>query len=123
MSEPRGRPALPPPRPRPAGAPTALGGIRVLDFTRLIAGPYCTMLLSDLGAEVLKVEHPVTGDDSRQLRPPELGGLSSMFVMMNRGKRSIARHQLVYRCLGELVGREIHALSIEALTPEEAAAR
>ena len=39
------------------------------------------------------------------------------------GKRSIARHQLVYRCLGELVGREIHALSIEALTPEEAAAR
>ncbi len=39
------------------------------------------------------------------------------------GKRSIARHQLVYRCLGELVGREIHALPIEALTPEEAAAR
>ena len=39
------------------------------------------------------------------------------------GKRSIARHQLVYRCLGELVGREIHALSIEALTPEEASAR
>ena len=39
------------------------------------------------------------------------------------GKRSIARHQLVYRCLGELIGREIHALSIEALTPEEAAAR
>lgn len=90
MTDRSGRPALPSPRPRPAGAPTALGGIRVLDFTRLIAGPYCTMLLSDLGAEVLKVEHPVTGDDSRQLRPPEVGGLSSMFVMMNRGKRSIA---------------------------------
>ena len=90
MSTAGGRPELPPHRPRPSGAPTALGGLRVLDFSRLIAGPYCTMLLADLGADIMKVEHPVTGDDSRQLKPPELGGLSSMFVMMNRGKRSIA---------------------------------
>ena len=90
MTSQNARPSLPAPKARPAGAPTALDGIRVLDFTRLIAGPYCTMLLADLGADVIKVEHPVTGDDSRQLRPPELGGQSSMFLLMNRGKRSIA---------------------------------
>jgi len=83
------RPVLPAPTPRPAGAPTALGGTRVLDFTRMIAGPIATMLLADLGAEVIKVEDPATGDDSRGLKPPSLGDVSSLFAWGNRNKRSI----------------------------------
>ncbi|NYT60341.1 CoA transferase [Alcaligenaceae bacterium] len=73
-----------------SSAPPALQGVKVLDFTRLIAGPYGTMLLADLGAEVVKVEHPVTGDDSRGLRPPALAGESSCYVWANRNKRSLA---------------------------------
>lgn len=62
----------------------------MLDFTRLIAGPYGTMLLADLGADVIKVEHPATGDDSRGLKPPALAGESSCYVWANRNKRSLA---------------------------------
>ncbi len=82
--------ALPPPRPRPADAPVALQGVRVLDFSRLLAGPFATLLLADLGAEVIKVEHPAGGDDSRALLPPSLGGESACHVWANRNKRSIA---------------------------------
>ena len=71
----------------PAAGP--LDGILVLDLTRVLAGPYCTMLLSDLGARVIKVERPGRGDDSRQIGP-FIGGESAYFVSLNRGKQSIA---------------------------------
>jgi crotonobetainyl-CoA:carnitine CoA-transferase CaiB-like acyl-CoA transferase len=65
-----------------------LSGIRVLDFSRLFAGPQATMTLADLGAEVIKVEAP-TGDDARRFGPPFLGGEGMNFMALNRGKRSI----------------------------------
>jgi crotonobetainyl-CoA:carnitine CoA-transferase CaiB-like acyl-CoA transferase len=68
----------------------ALSGISVVDLTRNFAGPYCSMLLGDLGADVIKVESPTSGDDTRQWRPPEWNGLSATFLACNRGKRSIA---------------------------------
>ena len=67
-----------------------LTGIRVLDFTRVIAGPYCAMTLADLGAEIVKVENPGMGDDGRQYKPPGLPGDGPSFVYLNRHKRSIA---------------------------------
>jgi crotonobetainyl-CoA:carnitine CoA-transferase CaiB-like acyl-CoA transferase len=67
-----------------------LAGIRVIDFTRVLAGPYCTMTLGDLGAEIIKVESPEGGDDTRNFRPPEAGGQSTYFLMMNRNKQSLA---------------------------------
>ncbi len=67
-----------------------LTGLRVLDFTRVVSGPFCSMQLGDLGAEVIKVEHPITGDDSRAWRPPEIGGESSYFIAINRNKKSLA---------------------------------
>ncbi|GAC1445747.1 MAG: CaiB/BaiF CoA-transferase family protein [Chloroflexota bacterium] len=67
----------------------ALNGIRVADFTRVVAGPYCTMLLADIGADVIKVEHPVRGDDTRTWGPPFVGGESTYFLAVNRNKRSI----------------------------------
>jgi formyl-CoA transferase len=70
--------------------PGPLAGIRVADFSRVFAGPIATMMLADLGAEVIKIEDPTGGDDARQYRPPEIGGLSAAFVSLNRNKRSIA---------------------------------
>ena len=74
----------------------ALQGIRVLDLTRALAGPYCTMMLGDLGADVVKVERPGRGDDSRGWGPPFVGepfgpyaGESAYFIAANRNKRSI----------------------------------
>ena len=66
-----------------------LEGIRVLDFTRVLAGPYLTMVLADLGAEVIKIENPDGGDDTRQYRPPEQGGESFYFLSVNRHKKSV----------------------------------
>jgi crotonobetainyl-CoA:carnitine CoA-transferase CaiB-like acyl-CoA transferase len=63
----------------------ALAGISVLDLTRNFAGPYCSMLLGDLGADVVKVESLTGGDDTRQWRPPEWNGLSATFLAANRG--------------------------------------
>lgn len=74
----------------------ALDGIQVLDLSRILAGPWCTQNLADLGAEVLKIEHPGRGDDTRQWGPPYVGDdsapgrLSAYFACCNRGKRSIA---------------------------------
>jgi len=66
-----------------------LAGIRVLDLTRVLAGPYCTMFLGDLGAEVVKVEQPGVGDDTRGWGPPFAGGESAYFLCTNRNKKSI----------------------------------
>src|SRR6478609_1444400 len=66
-----------------------LRGIRVLDLSTVVAGPFSTMILSDLGAEVIKVERIDGGDDSRGMGP-QLAGWGAMFVPLNRGKRSIA---------------------------------
>jgi crotonobetainyl-CoA:carnitine CoA-transferase CaiB-like acyl-CoA transferase len=71
-----------------ASAPLPLAGIRVLDFSHALAGPYCTMLLGDLGADVIKVEPPI-GDHSRQWGPPFIHGESSYFLSVNRNKRSV----------------------------------
>lgn len=65
-----------------------LEGIRVLDFTRVLAGPYCTMLLADMGADVIKVERPKYGDDTRHFGPFK-NDESGYFVYLNRGKKSI----------------------------------
>ncbi|MDW3204466.1 MAG: CaiB/BaiF CoA-transferase family protein [Alphaproteobacteria bacterium] len=66
-----------------------LSGLTVIDMTRVLAGPYCTMLLRDLGARVIKVEVPETGDDSRSFGP-FIEGVSAYFLSLNRGKESIA---------------------------------
>ena len=67
----------------------ALSGIRVLDFTRVVAGPYCTMLLGDLGAEVIKVEQTGQGDDTRNWGPPFVASESAYFLSVNRNKKSV----------------------------------
>ncbi len=69
--------------------PQPLEGIRILDLSRVLAGPYCTMLLGDLGAEVIKVERPGTGDDTRAWGPPFAGGESAYYLCANRNKKSI----------------------------------
>src|SRR5256885_10910211 len=70
------------------GADQPLKGIRVLDLTRVLAGPYCAMLLGDMGAEVIKVEEPGKGDDTRGW-PPFAGGESTYFMSANRNKKSV----------------------------------
>jgi crotonobetainyl-CoA:carnitine CoA-transferase CaiB-like acyl-CoA transferase len=74
----------------PDCAPAPLAGVRVLDFSRVLAGPYCTMVLADLGAEVIKVERPGAGDETRGWGPPFQGDEAGYFLAVNRGKRSLA---------------------------------
>jgi crotonobetainyl-CoA:carnitine CoA-transferase CaiB-like acyl-CoA transferase len=71
------------------GSKLPLEGVKVLDLSRVLAGPYATMVLGDLGADVLKVEHPERGDDTRHWGPPFAGGESAYFLSVNRNKRSI----------------------------------
>ncbi len=69
--------------------PGPLSGVRVLDLTRVVAGPYCSMFLGDLGAEVVKVEQPGAGDDTRGWGPPFAGGESAYYLCINRNKQSL----------------------------------
>jgi crotonobetainyl-CoA:carnitine CoA-transferase CaiB-like acyl-CoA transferase len=64
-----------------------LEGIRVLDLTRVLSGPYCTILLADLGAEVIKVEKAGEGDDTRAFAPPFQGDQAAYFLSINRKQR------------------------------------
>jgi crotonobetainyl-CoA:carnitine CoA-transferase CaiB-like acyl-CoA transferase len=67
-----------------------LAGLKILDLSRVVSGPFCTMILGDLGADVVKVEEPKLGDESRSYGPPFQNGESSYFLSVNRNKRSIA---------------------------------
>ncbi len=85
---------LPMTAPAPAPAPLAptqgpLAGLLVLDLSRILAGPYCTMTLGDLGARVIKVEAPGTGDDTRGWGPPFWNGISTYYLALNRNKESV----------------------------------
>jgi crotonobetainyl-CoA:carnitine CoA-transferase CaiB-like acyl-CoA transferase len=84
------RPRLPGRTPREKGAPTALDGLLVVDFTRVVAGPACTQTLADFGARVIKIENPEGGDDSRHYEHADLAGESAAFISLNRNKRGIA---------------------------------
>ncbi|SDN67964.1 CaiB/BaiF CoA transferase family protein [Allokutzneria albata] len=67
-----------------------LSGVRVTDLSRVLAGPYATMLLADMGADVIKIEQPGTGDETRAWGPPHAGGEAAYYLALNRGKRSLA---------------------------------
>ena len=69
---------------------TPLEGVVVLDVTQVMAGPFCTLLLGDMGADVIKIEKPQGGDDSRTMGPPFIEGESAAFLAVNRNKRSVA---------------------------------
>ena len=66
-----------------------LDGLTVLDLTRVLSGPYCTMMLADMGARVIKVEQPGKGDDTRGWGPPFQNGESAYFLSVNRNKESV----------------------------------
>ena len=78
-----------------------LDGIKVLDLTRVLAGPFCTMILGDFGAEIIKIENPDGGDDTRSFGPPFIEGESAYFLSINRNKKSVTVN------LKEQKGREI----------------
>jgi crotonobetainyl-CoA:carnitine CoA-transferase CaiB-like acyl-CoA transferase len=94
-------------------SPTALHGIRVLDFTRVLAGPFATMLLADLGAEVIKVESPTQGDETREWGPPWHGPpadrLSAYYLSVNRNKRSLTLN--LKHAEGQAIARRLAAQS------------
>ena len=75
--------------PNPLGMPEALDGVRVLDCSQILAGPFCSMLLADMGADVVKIEKPNGGDDTRRMGPPFIDTESAAFLAMNRNKRSV----------------------------------
>lgn len=93
-----------------------LRGVKILDLTQNVAGPFCTQILGDMGAEVIKIERPGRGDDTRDWRPPEIGGLSATFLALNRSKRSIcvdldrAAGQELLRELATKVDVVVHSL-------------
>ncbi|MBH17476.1 MAG: formyl-CoA transferase [Acidobacteria bacterium] len=70
-------------------SPGPLDGLTVLDLTRVLSGPYCTMMLADMGARVIKIEHPERGDDTRGWGPPFVSGESTYFLSVNRNKESV----------------------------------
>ena len=86
--------------------PGPLDGIRVVDLSRILAGPYCTMMLGDLGADVIKIEQPDSGDDTRTWGPPWAGGESTYYLSINRNKRSLTlnlKHERARELLFRLV--------------------
>src|SRR5256885_8353813 len=83
MPEMTAKPQLPERTPRVKGEPTALDGLLVVDFTRVVAGPACRQTLADFGAEVIKIENPDGGDDSRAYEHAEIGGESAAFLSLN----------------------------------------
>jgi crotonobetainyl-CoA:carnitine CoA-transferase CaiB-like acyl-CoA transferase len=85
-----------------------LDGITVLDLTRVLSGPYCTMLLADMGARVIKIEQPGKGDDTRAWGPPFLEGESAYFLSINRNKESVTvdfKHPEGRRLLEQLIAK------------------
>jgi crotonobetainyl-CoA:carnitine CoA-transferase CaiB-like acyl-CoA transferase len=85
-----------------------LDGVTVLDLTRVLSGPYCTMLLADMGARVIKVEQPGKGDDTRAWGPPFLEGESAYFLSINRNKESVTidfKHPEGRALLGQLIAK------------------
>ena len=66
-----------------------LSGLKVVDLTHIMAGPTCTLMLADMGAEVIKIEKTPKGDDTRYSVPPKIGDEAASFLMMNRNKRGI----------------------------------
>ena len=87
---------------------TPLEGLTVLDFSRVLAGPYCTMQLGDLGARVIKIEQPGRGDDTRAWGPPFISGESAYFLSVNRNKESVAldlKHAAARPILDALLAR------------------
>src|SRR6516225_10331022 len=85
-----------------------LAGVRVLDASRVLAGPFCGQLLGDLGAEVVKIERPGSGDETRGWGPPFAGPLSAYFLSCNRNKRGLTldlAHPEGRRLFHELVRR------------------
>ena len=88
--------------------PGPLDGITVLDLTRVLSGPYCTMMLGDMGARVIKIEQPGTGDDTRAWGPPFQHGESAYFLSINRNKESVTlnlKHPDGRRVLDSLIDR------------------
>ncbi|HEX9266297.1 MAG TPA: CoA transferase [Candidatus Limnocylindria bacterium] len=86
----------------------ALDGIRVVDLTRALAGPYCTLMLADHGADVVKIEIPGTGDETRDWAPPSIKGVSAYYLAINRNKRSVTcdlKHPDGKRILERLIER------------------
>src|SRR4029079_7795767 len=67
-----------------------LAGLTILDLSRVLSGPYCTMLAADMGARVIQIEHPERGDDTRAWGPPFLAGESAYYLSINRNKESVA---------------------------------
>ena len=91
----------------------ALDGVHVLDLSRHLAGPYCAMMLGDLGAEVIKVERPGSGDETRQWGPPFVGGESAYYLCCNRNKKSITlnlKHKKGIEILADVVGKDKDAI-------------
>ena len=84
------KPQLPERSPRATGGPAALEDLLVIDFTRVVAGPACTQTLADFGADVIKIENPDGGDDTRAYEHAEIGGESAAYLSLNRNKRGIA---------------------------------
>src|SRR5437016_6915691 len=105
------------------GAPQPLDDLLVIDLTRALAGPFCTLMLSDLGARVIKVETPDGGDDTRGWGPPFLGKESAYFLSVNRNKESLALNlkdargvAILRRLLGRADRSEEHTSELQSLT-------